>query len=67
MAVYEFDERLPNEDVLSYLARHNALPGPAAREATEEEVAAVDRTEEFLAGAFILIPDSPEEGTVTNE
>jgi hypothetical protein len=61
MAVYKFDKPLPGEDVLSYLARHNALPGPGARHATEEEMAECDRTEDFIEGGFVMVPEPPRD------
>jgi hypothetical protein len=61
MAVYKFDKPLPGEDVLSYLARHNALPGdPNARQATEQETSECDRTDEYLSaglGGLTLVPE----------
>lgn len=62
MAVYKFDKPRPGEDVLSYLARHHAHPDdPNAREATEEEMAACDRTNDFTSAGLTGVVFFPEE------
>lgn len=58
--LYHFDAPRMGESLDQYLRRHHAHPDqPDRREATDEEIAACDKTEEYLGQAFILTGVNP--------
>lgn len=57
---YEFDAPHPRETLDEFLRRHKAHPDqPDRREATDEEEADCDKTEEYVGQAIILTGIGP--------
>jgi hypothetical protein len=62
MAAYQYDKPKPFETLDEYLWRHHAHPDDPNRiELSEEELQEYDRTEEFLDGAFLIVPQPPQD------